>query len=195
LLTVSYAAVGYFEYLFFYWMEYYFDKVLDLGKDRSRMYSTIATLAMAAGMYAGGHLADRIGRRFGRRAGGAAVPVVGMILSSAFLMAGVFTRRPELVLAWFAIALACIGATEGPFWTMAVELGRSRGGTSAGIFNTGGNAGGLLAPIVTPLFSSYFGWQGGLALASVFAVLGATLWFWIEPAADASPQETQGDAK
>jgi len=193
LLTVSYAAVGYFEYLFFYWMEYYFDKVLELGTDRSRKYSTIATLAMAAGMYAGGHLADRIGRRFGRRAGGAAVPVLGMILSSAFLMAGVFTQRPELVLAWFAIALACIGATEGPFWTMAVELGRSRGGMSAGIFNTGGNAGGLLAPIVTPLFSSYFGWQGGLALASVFAVLGATLWFWIEPAADASPQEKQGD--
>jgi MFS family permease len=37
LLTVSYAAVGYFEYLFFYWMQYYFDHVLELGKDRSRL--------------------------------------------------------------------------------------------------------------------------------------------------------------
>ncbi len=92
--------------------------------------------------------------------------------------------RRCIVLAWFAIALACMGATEGPFWTTAVELGRSRGGTSAGIFNTGGNAGGLLAPIVTPLFSSYFGWRGGLALASAFAVLGAILWCWIEPAVD-----------
>jgi predicted outer membrane lipoprotein len=47
---------------------------------------------------------------------------------------------------------------------------------------------GLLAPIVTPLFSSYFGWRGGLALASVFSVLGALLWFWIEPPAE-KPQE------
>jgi MFS family permease len=167
--------------LFFYWMQFYFDKVLELGKDLSRWYSTIAMLAMAIGMYAGGHVSDGMGLRFGRRAGRAVVPVLGMLLSAVFLIAGIFTRQPELVLAWFSLALACVGASEGPFWTTAVELGRARGGTSAGIFNTGGNLGGLLAPIVTPLFSSYFGWRGGLALASVFSVLGALLWFWIEP--------------
>ncbi len=101
LLTISYAAVGYFEYLFFYWMQYYFDKVLDLGTDRSRMYSTIATLAMAVGMYAGGHLADAIGLRFGLRAGRAAIPVCGMLLSAVFLIAGIFTREPLTVLACF----------------------------------------------------------------------------------------------
>src|SRR5262249_9812931 len=28
LITLSYGAIGYFEYLFFYWMTYYFSKVL-----------------------------------------------------------------------------------------------------------------------------------------------------------------------
>src|SRR5262249_6080242 len=41
LLTLSYAAVGYFEYLFYFWMHYYFDEVLKLPKDTSRLYSTI----------------------------------------------------------------------------------------------------------------------------------------------------------
>src|SRR5207244_3216025 len=30
LLTLSYAAVGYFQYLFFYWSQQYFDKVLEV---------------------------------------------------------------------------------------------------------------------------------------------------------------------
>src|SRR5438128_1400090 len=34
LLTLSYAAVGYFEYLFYFWMHYYFEDVLKLGKDK-----------------------------------------------------------------------------------------------------------------------------------------------------------------
>src|SRR5262249_14361853 len=58
LLTLSYAAVGYFEYLFFFWSHYYFDDVLKVGKDESRLYSTILSLSMAAGMLLGGWLSD-----------------------------------------------------------------------------------------------------------------------------------------
>src|SRR5262249_44338975 len=54
LLTLSYAAIGYIEYLFFFWMHYYFDDVLKLGKDESRVYATVLFLAMAAGMALGG---------------------------------------------------------------------------------------------------------------------------------------------
>src|SRR5688572_24619645 len=39
LLTLSYAAIGYFQYLFFYWMHYYFDRVLLLGKVDSRFFA------------------------------------------------------------------------------------------------------------------------------------------------------------
>src|SRR5262249_16767998 len=38
LLTASFAAVGYFQYLFFYWMEYYFKEVLHLDESTSRFY-------------------------------------------------------------------------------------------------------------------------------------------------------------
>src|SRR5262249_17093901 len=46
LLTLSYATVNYVEYLFFYWMQYYFDTVLGLGKTTGRLYATVLTLAM-----------------------------------------------------------------------------------------------------------------------------------------------------
>src|SRR4029453_13350596 len=84
----------------------------------------------------------------------------------------------------FAVAMAAVGACEGTFWTMAVELGGARGGFAAGILNTGGNAGGAVAPKLTPVLSKMFGWQAGFALAIVPCVIGALCWIGIDPHED-----------
>jgi MFS family permease len=81
----------------------------------------------------------------------------------------------------FALAMMVVGASEGSFWTLSVELGGARGGTAAGILNTGGNAGGLAAPVVTPYLSKWFGWQAGFFVASVCCVLAALCWVGIDP--------------
>src|SRR6202008_4931290 len=62
LLTISYATVGYLEYLFFFWMNHYFDKILHIDKDRSRIYTAVLLMSMAVGMVGGGWLADRLRR-------------------------------------------------------------------------------------------------------------------------------------
>jgi MFS transporter, ACS family, D-galactonate transporter len=188
-LTLSYAALGYFQYLFFYWMQYYFDKVLHLGVERSRLYSTLVVLASGLGMVLGGWLADRTSAWPGR-GGRALVPVAGLLGSAVVLAAGLLTTHPELTLVCFALAMAALGMCEGPFWTTAVEMGGRRGGTTAGLMNTGGNAGGLLAPVVTPQLSLYFGWQVGMGLAGLIAVLGAVLWVGIDPRARLSEDES-----
>src|SRR5216117_3803601 len=72
LLTLSYAAVGYFQYLFFYWMHYYFDDVIHMGKTESRFYSGLPNLAMAIGMPLGGWLTDK--GQLGQTAGRTLVP-------------------------------------------------------------------------------------------------------------------------
>ena len=79
LLTISYGAIGYFQYLFFYWMHYYFDEVLHLGKSASEFYAGIPPLAMAVGMPLGGWLTDRLQRTMGLRRGRAAAPLGAMI--------------------------------------------------------------------------------------------------------------------
>lgn len=185
-LTLSYAALGYFQYLFFYWMEFYFDSVLELGKDRSRLYSTLVVLASGLGMVLGGWLTDRTLSLRGR-GGRALVPVTGLLASGVVLLAGLWTSHAELTLLCFAGAMAALGACEAPFWTTAVEIGGRRGGTTAALMNTGGNAGGLLAPVVTPSLSLYFGWQVGMGLASLVVFVGALLWLGIDPRARLAP--------
>jgi ACS family glucarate transporter-like MFS transporter len=182
LLTISYAAIGYFEYLFYFWMHYYFDGVLNVGKNESRVYSTIQSLTMAAGMLLGGWVADRLARSWGPRGGRAAVVVGGMLGGAALLGCGILATTPEWIVLWFALASGFVGATEGPCWATAIELGGRQGGTAAGIFNTGGNAGGVLAPVLTPLVSAQFGWPWGIGLGGLVCVVGACLWWRIDPA-------------
>lgn len=181
LLTASYAALGYFQYLFFYWMQYYFKDVLHYEAHESRLYATIPNLAMAVAMFAGGGLSDRLVPRFGVRFARATVTGFGLLASAILLLLGIVAEGPFWIVTFFALAMFAAGLGEGCFWTTAIELGGRRGGTSAAIFNTGGNLGGLLAPVVTPLFSAYFGWQWGLALASLVCLVGAVLWLWIDP--------------
>jgi MFS family permease len=140
---VSYSAIGYFQYLYSCWMEYYFKDILKLDANASRLYSTIVTGSMAAGIVLGGRITDAVERRGRPRV---VVPVTGMILSAAFLLVGALGRDTAWVVACFSLALACVGVCESPFWVTATALGGRSGGIVAAVMNTGGNAGGKLAP-------------------------------------------------
>jgi MFS transporter, ACS family, D-galactonate transporter len=191
LLTLSYAAVGYIEYLFFFWMHYYFEKILKFDESDSRIYAMILTLSMAVGMILGGWIADRLRTAFGGGRSIGLVPALGMCAGGVLLVLGVLAEETVWIVTLLALAMAAVGATEAPVWTMAVELGKRNGGTAAAICNTGGNAGGMIAPYITPFVSGWIarqygvselvGWQWGIGLSSVIAIWGAVLWFWITP--------------
>jgi len=191
-LTLSYAAQGYFQYVFFYWIEYFFEKVQHQPREVARDYSMWVTLAMGVGMVFGGFLADRVPKRFSPRMRGALVPALAMILSGAVLCAGLLATDPRITLQAIALSAFCIGACEGSFWTTSVGLGGRYGGIVAGLMNCGGNAGGTLSPWVVPLLGGYFGkfygadtgWRLSLAVASLIVMLGAVLWLGVTPRHD-----------
>jgi MFS transporter, ACS family, D-galactonate transporter len=184
LLTLSYAAIGYFQYLFFYWMHYYFDQVLKLGKDESRWYYAWPVLAMAFTMPLGGWLSDQIQSRSGWRAGRTWLAAGSMALAAILLAFGLGAGSPMSKVAWFTASLGSLGLSEAAFWNTAVELGGTRGGTAAAVMNTGGNGIGLLAPVVTPWIALHVNWQAGIGIGAVVAFLGALCWLWIWPRPD-----------
>jgi ACS family D-galactonate transporter-like MFS transporter len=181
LLTASYSAVGYFQYLFFYWLHFYFDSVLHMDKAESRYFAGLPNLAMAACMPLGGWLTDRAVRWRGDAAARALVPKFGMILSAVLLVCGIFARDQFWIVATFTASLGVLGLCEASFWTVAVDLGKRSGGTSAAIMNTGGNGIGLLAPMVTPWLGRHLGWEWGLGVGAVIGLLGGLCWFGIRP--------------
>lgn len=191
-VTLSYTAQGYFQYLFFYWIEYYFETVEQQGVDVARRYMTLIVLMMGAGMVLGGWLADRTAALW-PRLGRGLVPMLGMIASGLVFESGLLSRNPQVTLAAFAAAAALLGTCEGAFWTTIVGLGGRFGGATAGFMNTGGNIGGTLSPYATPLLSAFFaeqygselGWRMSLAVAGGVSIVGALLWLGVDLRRDA----------
>jgi sugar phosphate permease len=187
LLMGSYAALSYFQYMLFYWIQYYFDTVLKLGKDDGRLYATIPLIAMAVGMMSGGGLADYVQWKLGKQRGRALVPACGMFASAILLAMGIASDNATWAVSCITLAMGALGASESSFWVTGVELGGKRGGLSAAILNTGGNAGGIPAPYLTPLISKWVdsqelgigGWQVSMGVASALCFMGAGLWFFI----------------
>jgi ACS family glucarate transporter-like MFS transporter len=186
-LGLSYAALGYFQYLFFYWIQYYIGSIQHLGDDVSRRYSTLITLTMGLGMIVGGWLADRVASAHATRRH--LVPALGMIASGLVFELGVVSGDSTVMVATFTISAGLLGMCEAAFWTTIMELGWPRGGLAAGVMNFGGNAGGLLSPVVTPWLSAQFGavygesvgWRASLGVAGAVAIFGALLWFGVKP--------------
>ncbi len=196
-LTLSYAALGYFQYLFFYWIQYYIGTVEKLGADTARLYSTGITLTMGFGMVFGGWLADRIPPHASGRSRRGLVSAWGMIASGVVFELGLLGSDSRVMVSAFAISAALLGMCEAAFWTTAVQLGRSRGGLAAGMMNLGGNAGGFLSPIATPWLGAYFGvhygaamgWRASLAVAGAISVVGALLWLGVRPQSEEFPED------
>jgi MFS family permease len=181
LLTLSYGALGYMQYMFFYWVEYYFGKVLSLPPSESRDAAFTVTMAMAVGMFAGGWVAALLSRTLGHAAGYRLVGVGGMGLCAAFSAAGVSAGDPATVVWYFSLAMGSLGLCEGIFWTTAPALEPRSGGLAAAVVNTGGNGVGLLAPVFTPLIGQAYGWNAAVVVACVVCGLGGLLWLGIQP--------------
>jgi ACS family glucarate transporter-like MFS transporter len=132
LLTVSYAAIGYFEYMFYFWIEHYFGKVLHMSKYDSRLAATIANLGMGVGMFAGGWLTDWCAIRLGQRRARVIVPMTGLVAGAVFLGLGLLAQNPVTIVIWISLANGFSGDLRGthvgdsdlPGWPARSHRGR-----------------------------------------------------------------------
>ena len=178
LLTFAYFTLGYFEYIFFYWIYYYFGEVRHTGFAQSARYTTVIFLVMLVMMPLGGWISDWLTRRYGPKLGRRLVPIGGLTIGALLLYLGVSTSDSGAATVQLALAVGFASFCEGPFWTMAIDIGGPQAGAAGGIMNAGGNIGGFFSPVLTPLVAKYFGWSCGLYTGSAMVVLGAlACWF------------------
>jgi MFS family permease len=203
-LTLSYATVGYFEYILFQWLSYYFKEVLKLPEKDIDFYNVMPHLSMMVFTPLGGWICGRIVLRLGVRRGYLLFPPGCMAAAAVLLAAGALVGHLPTKVALLSLALGAIGATEGPFWTAAVRLGGPFGATSGGFVNTGGNLLGTLAPYFTPLIAGWvnrsawghgdadplLGWTVALIAGSVVTIAGAVFWFWVDMDGGLKDEET-----
>ncbi len=193
-LTLSYATVGYYEYLFFYWLDYYFQEILKLDASVNAAYTMAPNLTMMVFTPLGGVACVWIVRRWGFGRGLRGMAMGSMALGAVFLVLGAVTSDLDAKIVWLSLGLGFIGASEGPFWTAAVHLGGPFGGATGGFVNTGGNLLGILAPIATPWIAKVvnestwgqgaadptLGWTVALIVGSLITLAGVLSWLWVD---------------
>jgi ACS family glucarate transporter-like MFS transporter len=181
LLTFGFAALDYFEYIFFYWIFYYLGEIRHLGATESAKYTTVLFLAWVVMMPMGGFLCDRLMARFGHKAGLRLVACTAMLLSAVLLFAGTNAVETWSAVTLMALALGFAAIADVTYWTATIGVAGEHAGTAGGIMNMGGNVGGGLAPVVTPWIASFAGWSWGLYFGCFMALIAVAAWLFTDP--------------
>ena len=187
LLTAGYIALNYFEYIFFYWIYYYFGVIRKVGASQSAIYTTVMLLVMMIMLPLGGWVSDRLIPRLGSIPACRTVAVAGMVLSAALLYVGTNLVAGLPMVALLSLALGLAALTEGPFWAALIEAGGSHVGAAGGIMNGVGNLGGVVAPVLTPYIASSAGWSWSLYFGSLVVLTGAVTWFFLRRPVEPAP--------
>ena len=180
LLTASYSALGYYSYLFYYWIYYYFGEIRHMGYEQSARFTTIVFVVNGLMIPFGGWLSDRLSKSHGERFGRRVVPIAGLTLSAVLLLAGTLTTGNWTTVLLMAFAMGCASVCEGPFWAMTIRIGGEQSGAACSILNTGANFTGLIAPVLTPYIASFAGWSWGLYFGCLVILVGAVACYKVE---------------
>jgi len=172
LITYAYGALGYFQYIFFYWMYYYFGQILHLGVDASARYTTILFITEGAMMPLGGMISDRLTALYGPQFGRRLVPIAGLSLGALLTYIATASAGVTAVIC-LALALGLAAFCEGPFWAAVTEMAGEQIGGASSILNTGAQVGGFFAPMLTPFIAGVAGWSWGLYAGCLIALSGA----------------------
>jgi ACS family glucarate transporter-like MFS transporter len=182
LLTISYTLQGYVGYIFVSWFYLYLVQERHVGLLTGAWMGSMPWVLSIISIPLGGLLSDRfatgsMGPVWGRRI----VPMVGMGLSGILISVGAHTESAWIAAISLAFATAFVMCVEGPFWTMMIQIARTRSGSAGGTMNMGSNVGGLLSPVLTPVMAQYIGWENALHIAAGIAIVAAILWLGIRP--------------
>jgi ACS family glucarate transporter-like MFS transporter len=185
LLAVSYFCMNYVFYMFAQWLFTYLVESRGFSLlEGGWLYALpFATGAVLAGI--GGLTCDALCKRMGATWGCRLPAISGLALVAVFLIAGVYASNPYVAVGLLSLCFGFTQFTEGAFWSASTYVAGPNTAAATGVMNTGGNAAGLLAPVVG-LMVDHLGWLATLASGSIFALIGAGLWLLIRvrPAAD-----------
>ena len=175
------SAYGFF--FFVTWLPTYLMDEHGLSLERSGLYSGIPLLAGAGACVAGGALSDWLVRRIGLRWGRRSVGIAGFALAAVgFAFAA---RSPDALTAvlWMAVAQGAQDLTLPVAWAVCVDVGHRYGGTATGFMNTASSASAMISPVSAAWLAARFGsFEAMFWAATVVYLVGAALWFLIDPA-------------
>lgn len=184
LLAAAYFCMNYVFYMFAQWLFTYLVEARGFSLLESGWLYVLPFVSGAVLAAAGGLACDALCLRIGPRWGCRLPAISGLLLVAVLLLVGAYSMNPYWAVGVLSLCFGFTQFTEGAFWSASTYAAGPHTATATGVMNTGGNAAGFLAPVVG-LMVDHFGWLPTLASGSVFALIGAGLWLFIDVQRDA----------
>jgi ACS family glucarate transporter-like MFS transporter len=179
LLFISYFFMNYVFYIFAFWLFLYLTEERGFSVLSGGLFATLPWLAVLLLAPLGGYASDRLSTRMGRRWGRSIVAIVGLTVAALFLVLGSTVNNAYLAVAALALCVGFLESTEGPYWAATIDIARHHAGAATGMLNMGGNLGGVVSTLLTPILKEYFGWAGSLTIGALLAIFSGIIWLWI----------------
>jgi ACS family glucarate transporter-like MFS transporter len=176
LLTSSYACFGYAGYVYFAWFYRYLVDGRRVDPMAGSLVAVFPFLAMAIGSAAGGWLSDRWTPRLGSLAARRRVAMSGLLPGLPLLAAGSSSASDAVAVACLSLGFGLMSLSMSSYWSTITQLVPSHAGTAAAIMNTGLNAAGAAAPILTPMIKDTYGWPAAWWTAGATSLAAGLLW-------------------
>jgi ACS family glucarate transporter-like MFS transporter len=180
-LTASYLCMNYVYYLLANWCFLYLVQERHFTVLESGALASTPPLAAAIGAGVGGWLASVLGIRYGIRRGLRILPLISLPAAGVLLFLAVDAANAYFAVAALALCFACVELNEGPYWAAIMHVGRADTMAAAGLLNTGGNAGGLVATPIVAYLSGHHAWTPAFVIGAGFAVASAAGWLLVDP--------------
>ena len=120
-------------------------------------------------------------RRFGRWWGRCGVAAIGMVGAGIFIAAALHVSTAAAASIILAAGAGSLYLSQSAYWALSADFGKGSAGSLSGFMNMGGQAGGAVAAITTPMIAAHYGWTISFMTAAGLCVLGAALWLVINP--------------
>jgi ACS family glucarate transporter-like MFS transporter len=180
-MVFSYFTYGYVTWIFFAWFFIYLAKVRGLDLKASAAYSMLPFLAMTVGSLLGGRISDVVVQRWGKRLGRCGVAAMGMGLCATFVASGSRITSPRLASLVLAAGVGALYLAQSSFWSVSADVGGRSSGAVSGIMNAGGQVGGAVTALLTPVIASHWGWTASFLTAATLCAAGALAWLLVDP--------------
>jgi sugar phosphate permease len=180
-LAVSYLCMNYAFYLLSSWSFIYLREVRHLDGLESGVAGAMPWIGAALGAGLGGEFGDRFTQWFGPRWGLRLIPLVTLPIAGLLLLVTIHVSTPYYAVLALTVAFLAVELNEGPYWAATMRVARADTGAATGVLNTFGNGGGIVAGPVVGWLSGHGGWDAAFITGTVFAVVGAALWLFINP--------------
>jgi ACS family glucarate transporter-like MFS transporter len=180
-ITLSYFCYGYVAWIFFSWFYIYLAQVRGMNLKASAFFAMLPFLAMAVSCPLGGKISDRITKTHGSRIGRCRLAAVAIAVAGVFIALGSEVHSARLASIVLAGGAGALYFSQSSFWSVTVDIAGRSSGSVSGFMNTGGQAGGALTALLTPIIAERFGWAASFLTAAVLCAVGALAWLLVDP--------------